>query len=156
MANWKHRELTTEELKEIVRGVYDGKYFTSLQCADEVITVFMPILFIGAEPSVPRTPKVVEDIRKNRKNKLNHFRDLEQYEKDLQEWKDNTDIRNEFIDNIGMVYEDISKAGPGSINGYPTFFSCKIVSREDTNKFIEMYNKYVKMRQEFEKEWEIL
>ena len=52
-----------------------------------------------------------------------------------------------------MLYEDNSKAGPMSINGYPIFMSCKIISNSDTTIFIEMYNKYVKMREEFEKEW---
>lgn len=113
----------------------------------------MPIMFLGAEPSRPSFPKPVGDIRKDRKRKLNHLTDLEQWEKDLQEWKDETPIRDEFLKNIGMLYEEYSKAGPRGINGMPIFFSCKIVSIEDTKRFREMYTAYCDMREKFEKEW---
>ena len=154
MANWKHIEMTIDELKELVRGVYDRKYFTSLQCDGYMVTmVFMPVLFFGAKPSKPAFPTPDKDIRKDRKNKLEHFNELEQWKKDVQEWEDDTQIREEYFKNIGMIYEEFSKAGPRGINGYPTFVSCKIVSIEDTKKFIEMYKKYEKVREDFENEW---
>jgi hypothetical protein len=37
MANWEHHINTEEELKELVRAVYDCKVFTSLQCPDYLI-----------------------------------------------------------------------------------------------------------------------
>ena len=40
--------------------------------------------------------------------------------------------------NIGMVYEHISQAGPRSVNGYPMFMSCKMLSREDSEKLWTM------------------
>lgn len=32
---------------------------------------------------------------------------------------------------VGALYEDFSKAGPRSINGYPFFFSFKILHKDD-------------------------
>ena len=52
-----------------------------------------------------------------------------------------------------MLYEDHSKAGPTSINGYPIFMSCKLLSKDDTKRFLDIYRKYEKMREEFEKEF---
>jgi hypothetical protein len=34
---------------------------------------------------------------------------------------------DEFVKHVGAVYEEMSKAMPGSINGFPMFFSCKIL-----------------------------
>jgi hypothetical protein len=39
--------------------------------------------------------------------------------------------RQEFISNIGVIYEWMEKAGPRSVNGYPTFFSCRLLHKED-------------------------
>lgn len=145
--SWSHIEYTEEELKILVKDVYDGKIFTSLHLSDHnqhlATTLFMPLLFIGAAPIFP-TP--IDDVKKDRKNKLI-------YMNDYQKWVDETLVREEFIRNIGMVYEENSKAGPRSLNGYPIFMSMKIVSQSDTKKFVEMYNKYIKMREEFEKNW---
>jgi hypothetical protein len=41
---------------------------------------------------------------------------------------------------IGNIVEDIEKAGPRSVNGYPSFFSCQVIHIEDW-KII--YDKYV-------------
>lgn len=37
----------------------------------------------------------------------------------------------EYIDDIGLIFEYYSKAGPTSINGLPVFFSCSYISRHD-------------------------
>lgn len=154
MANWKHNELTKDELKELVRGVYNRKYFTSLQCDMNLVTsIFMPMFFMGSKPSKPSFPKITGKIRIDRKNKLNHIDDIEQWKKDVKQWEDETEIREDFFNKIGMLYEEFNKAGPRSINGYPMFLSCKIVSIEDTKKFYDMYVKYEEKRKEFEEEW---
>ena len=36
------------------------------------------------------------------------------------------------INSIGMVYEYLSQAGPMAVNGNPTFFSMKMLSKHDT------------------------
>ena len=144
--HWQHHFHTNDELKEIVRDVYDCKIFTSLHLgANSYITgsVFMPYLFLGSKPSFPSK---TENNQLNRKNKLNHINEIIEYEEE-------TPIREEYFKNIGMLYEYNDKAGPQSINGYPIFMSMRILSKEDTIKFIDMYSKYVEMRKEFEKEW---
>lgn len=142
--NWEHKKMTIDELKELVREVYDCKVFTSLQCENRDVTmIFMPAMFMGAGPT---EPSLGSNNQLNRKNKLKYIEDMLIFEEEKPE-------REEFFKNIGMLYEDYSKAGPRGINGYPMFMSCKIVSVEDTGKFVEMYKKYEEMRENFEKEW---
>lgn len=43
-----------------------------------------------------------------------------------------SDMTKEYIASIGMVYEYYDKAGSRSINGYPIFFSCLLLSMHDT------------------------
>lgn len=143
MGNWEHRICTDAELKEIVRDVYDCKTFTSLQCKDDMMMVFMPAMFIGSRPSAP---SLGDNNQINRKNKLLYIEECLTYERETPE-------RENFLKNIGMLYEDHSKAGPRSCNGYPIFMSCKIMSIEDTKRFVEIYRKYEEMRENFEKEF---
>ena len=143
MSNWKHNSFSNDELKEIVRDVYDCKVFTSLQCRDNVSMAFMPILFLGMAPS---TPSLSKNNQINRKNKLEYIEECIAYKKETPE-------REEYLKNIGMLYEDIGKAGTMNCNGYPIFYSCKIISIDDTKKFLELYEKYEKIRENFEKEW---
>ena len=157
MANWEHKVMTEDELKQLVRDVYDQKYFTSLHCRGQVdpSMIFMPVMFLGAAPTKPSFPEKTGNIKVDRKNKLNHITNLEIWEKEIKEWEseEETSKRENYFNNIGMLYESYDKAGPRSINGFPMFFSCKIVSSEDTKKFWDMYVKYSEMRENFEKEW---
>jgi hypothetical protein len=144
MGNWEQKSMTTEELKKLVTDVYDQKIFTSFQCVgSNTMMVFMPMMFISAAPTEPSKS---ENNQINRKNKLKYIEDKLRYEEETPE-------REAYIKNIGMLYEYYSEAGPRGVNGYPIFYSCKIVTIEDTKKFIDMYNKYIEMRKEFEKEW---
>lgn len=34
---------------------------------------------------------------------------------------------------VGLIFEYLTEAGPRAINGYPTFLSMQLLSREDTN-----------------------
>lgn len=43
----------------------------------------------------------------------------------------------EWIDSIGAVYEEMSKAGPRGINGYPFFFSMKCLHRDQVDTLRE-------------------
>ena len=38
---------------------------------------------------------------------------------------------------VGDIIEDISKAGPRSVNGYPVFFSCRVVHKDDWAAILE-------------------
>jgi hypothetical protein len=41
-------------------------------------------------------------------------------------------------DSVGMIYENMSEAGPRSINGYPMFMSCKLLNKTDTETVIKI------------------
>jgi len=144
MTNWEHHKMTNDELKELVKNVFDCKIFTSLQCSQsDLMMIFMPFIFLGSAPTIP---DLTGKIKIDRKNKLNYLDECTEY-------KNNTHKREEYLRTIGMLYESYSQAGPRSVNGYPCFFSCKIISIEDTNRFKEMYGKYEEMRTQFESEW---
>ena len=51
----------------------------------------------------------------------------------------------------GLVYEYMHKAGPRSINGYPVFMSCYILSQENTKRMIVFYEKLCLLMDDFEK-----
>jgi hypothetical protein len=44
---------------------------------------------------------------------------------------DRATVRRLIDDDIQFFYEDYDKAGPTSVNGYPVFFSCHFLNRED-------------------------
>jgi hypothetical protein len=41
-------------------------------------------------------------------------------------------------DPPGLIYEYMSKRGPMYVNGYPTFLSVRLLSKEDTNKVFDI------------------
>lgn len=41
------------------------------------------------------------------------------------------------IDDLGMVYEYLDQAGPMTVNGYPTFFSFRMLNKADAMKLFE-------------------
>jgi len=53
---------------------------------------------------------------------------------------------------INFVYEYLDKAGPSFINGYPTFFSCGMLSENDTKKMLKFYEKILEMKKKKKEE----
>jgi len=51
-------------------------------------------------------------------------------------------INKKWVDQVGLIYEYLDKAGPRSINGMPTFMSMRIVPRADLPVLIEYVKKY--------------
>lgn len=47
----------------------------------------------------------------------------------------------EYVKDIGMFYEYYDKAAPRSVNGYPCFFSVRLLSIHDTKIVFEKVNK---------------
>lgn len=41
------------------------------------------------------------------------------------------DLDKEWLESIGLVYEEFSKANERAVNGHPTFFSFKVLHRDD-------------------------
>lgn len=40
------------------------------------------------------------------------------------------------IDELGNIIEDLNKAGPRSANGYPVFFSCRLIHKDDWDNIL--------------------
>lgn len=102
---------------------------------------------IPPPPYVPRTNKEInqlaKDLAENRIFTSQHVRSQEDVgsvfmvlalmgPKHAQWMKDN---------HIVVIYEEYSKAGPWAINGYPSFFSFKSVSKSDWEKVIDVYGR---------------
>lgn len=51
------------------------------------------------------------------------------------------DWTREEVDQIGVLYEHLDKAGPRSINGMPGFFSARLLHRDDWKIARERYEK---------------
>lgn len=50
-------------------------------------------------------------------------------------------ISDEEAATIGGVYEEIAKASPTGVNGYPFFFSCKLLHRDDVKPLYRLITK---------------
>ncbi len=59
------------------------------------------------------------------------------------------DYTKEQMEDIGLIYEYYSDAGPRGINGYPCFFSFRILSVEETKRMHYFYEIYVSMKETF-------
>ncbi len=42
------------------------------------------------------------------------------------------------VEEIGAVWEHRSQAGPRAINGYPMFFSCRLINKADWEKALKI------------------
>lgn len=52
----------------------------------------------------------------------------------------------EDFNDVGMVYEHLEKQGPRSINGYPTFFSVRLVNKAGADKIRTYLQQLEKMK----------
>jgi len=50
------------------------------------------------------------------------------------------------LENIGTVWEYMSEAGPRSINGYPMFFSCRLMHTDDWKRACRAIDKELARR----------
>lgn len=103
---------TRDELEEFVKDYLGGRIFTSAQLRDFSVIhlVFMPVglnAFVFPEPK-PLDLSALPDWLKAK----------EKHDSD-------------FTRTLGVLYEYTNKAGPRTINGYPMFPSCQVLSRHD-------------------------
>lgn len=56
------------------------------------------------------------------------------------------------MSDLGVIYEEYSKAGPRSINGYPCFFSFRVLSRNDWERARKAINRELEHRESMEVE----
>lgn len=57
--------------------------------------------------------------------------------------------RPKHLEQWGMVYEYLDKAGSRAINGRPSFFSCKILHVDDVPLFLDFYRQARDLRAAF-------
>lgn len=53
----------------------------------------------------------------------------------------------EFLEDCGMIYEHLHKAGPRSVNGLPMFMSMNKLTRKETNQLKVYFKKYLEMKE---------
>lgn len=62
-----------------------------------------------------------------------------------------SDKDEEYRNDIGLIYEYYSEAGPRGINGKPCFTSLKLLSKADTTIMFDYYNEYKELKDKFAK-----
>ena len=144
MVNYKHAEMTDEQLKQIAKDLYNGLIFCDRQIKDASMlgNYFMPLIFMA--PKAPSHEKG-SDLKETRQKKIEYLKVAKQldreYERQCKEY-------DEFLENIGLVYEYYSNSqSPVSLNGLPMFFSCQIMSKKDAERMFEFYEKYKSIRE---------
>lgn len=55
----------------------------------------------------------------------------------------------EEIADIGLIYEDMDKAMPNTINGYPIFGSLRLLNKADAEKTFVFYDEYKALKSKF-------
>lgn len=142
-----------EDLKKIAKDLYNGLIFCDRQCPNDIMSVFMALLFMGPrQPESPKHPNDPNSVQNNRDNALYDVlqRDADQakYEEDMKWYKVECKYYEEVkLKSIGLVYEYLSAAGPMSVNGKPIFFSLRLLNHDDTKKMFEYYNQYKEIRE---------
>jgi hypothetical protein len=133
-----HSERTDDELKTIAKDLYNQKIFSSANIHKHSLhlinSIFMVLMFLS--------PKITWEDNL-RMNKLIHI-----YLASLEE--DYAKRYDEFINDIGFVYEYLDKATTTGINGYPIFYSCGILNKKDTERMWEFYEKYKELQENLE------
>jgi hypothetical protein len=60
-----------------------------------------------------------------------------------------SDWTKEEAEQIGMIYEYYSEAGPGSVNGFPHFMSFRMLGKEDANLVCGFIREWTRSRDAF-------
>lgn len=91
------------------------------------------------------TGKVFMDIflKEQEVGKIGHLIFMPMMFMDWSDWTDEDKAQ------FGAVYEYFDKAGPRSINGYPIFFSCRFIHRDDLRVVWRMAQKIQKTLDNF-------
>lgn len=132
-------------LKKLAKDIYENHVFTDRHITNpnsvDLNMVFMPLLFMcNYQKSESREDKLCDIHR------MNYFNDIKE-----KTGKSEEDLRLEFFNSIGLIYEYYDKAMPRGINGYPTFMSFNLLSKGDTVKMFNFFDDY----SEHIKKWNI-
>lgn len=122
-------------LKKLAKDIYENHVFTDRHINSKGVVVhmvFMPLLFMcNYQKSESREHKLCDIHR------MNYFNDIEE-----KTGKSEEDLRLEFFNSIGLIYEYYDKAMPRGINGYPIFMSFNLLSKGDTVKMFNFFDDY--------------
>lgn len=146
---WKHNSYNESELKDIAKKIYNNEIFTTAHCQGDTSS-FMILSFIGPHNDLKTINDNDNDVLKRKKkfHNLEVMRQRRKYfkskgttlEKAVEDW----------WNDIGLVFESYDKAGTMAINGMPTFFSCKIMTKEDTKTMWNFFEEYKEMREKID------
>lgn len=135
-----------DELKQIAKDLYNGLIFCDRHCRqNEVSMVFMILMLMG--PQSPSNPSKDTDTQGRRDNLIY---DLIQKEQDQKLYEYELEVYNkDYLTQIGLVYEYLNSPNisPRSINGMPSFMSCRFLSRDEAKKTFEYYEQYKEIRE---------
>lgn len=133
-----------ENLKKVAKDLYDNLIYSDRHCKpNEVMQRFMVLMFMG--PQAPKYPSENKDLQGERDNKLY---DLTQREEDQKVYEfEKKCFQENYITDIGFIYEYWTEQMPRSLNGGPMFMSCRLLNKKDTEKMFEYYELYKSLRQ---------
>jgi hypothetical protein len=152
--NWVIPSRKNEELKQVAKDLYNGLIFTDRHLSSYNLfqSCFMVFVFMG--PKKPEPPKYPSDSNTKDGNRDNRIYDLlkrdqdqKEYEEKLANFPQEEENYKNYLENIGLVYEYLDKAGPIGVNGNPIFFSANILNKEDSDKMFTFYEQYKILRE---------
>lgn len=167
MGKWKDGVPSMEDkkIKKLVRDIYDNKVLTDRHINEHdqnlLPVIFMPMGLMGPQsPDEPTPPNDrPETLLDNRENKLYELVDREkeekQYKKDMKAYeKELKEYQEKYVPTIGLIYEYLdAEQGTRGINGYPSFFSMRMLNKEDTVKMFDYLEKYREKREALDNEF---
>ncbi len=140
------RSKSDDELKTLAKELFNNAIFTDRHIRDssDLRRIFMVLMFMGhrSYDATTRQGKIERLLTEAAKD--NYFLTL---------GKTEDEARKDYFSSIGLIYEYYDKAMPMGINGYPIFGSCRFLSKEDTEKMFEFYDKYCDMQKKLSEEF---
>ena len=129
---WESKSLSDDDLKKIAKDLFNGDIYTDRHCREyEILQRFLPLIFMApGKSSSSDTSEKRDDVI------------YEIIEREIEE-----KYYKEFVSRIGLIFEYLDKCGPTSLNGGPVFFSCRFLTKEDTIKMFDYYDKYKTLRE---------
>ena len=133
-------DMSDEGRKEFVQAWLQGQIFSSCHLARDgqermLGQVFYPVLFGAVGPPQIKVPELPEEIPEDMS--------VEDWDALVNGGHDdaasriksaNDKLHGEFKQQLGLIWEFAHKCLPRSINGYPIFMSCNVMSLDDRNR----------------------
>ena len=143
--DYKHKDFTEDELKQIAKDLYNGAIFTSahLNGGESPVSHFLPLMFLP--PSPPSNPLKKNDKKTDRSNLIEATLEFEEKQKEYEKISEKCD---EYLADIGLIYAHRGDGEmPMAMNGYPVFEKCTIMDKKNTKAMFEFYTQYKEIRE---------